>query len=59
MTLTDSDGNEVDVTWYASDSGYVSINGNWITGLASINTSSFRVYTSIGGTTYSCVVRVR
>ena len=59
LTLTDSDGDVVDVNWYASDSGFVSISGNRITGEAAINSSSFTVYTTIGGTTYSCIVRVK
>lgn len=59
LTLTDSEGNEVDVTWYASDDGYVSISGNRITGESTINSSSFYVYTTVNGTAYYCVVRVR
>ena len=59
LTLRDSDGNVVSVDWKASKSGYVKIEGNKITGLSSINSSSFKVYVKIGDNTYSCVVRVK
>lgn len=59
LTLKNSSGEVVDVTWQASASGYVSISGNTVTGVSSINSSSFTVYTTVGGTTYSCIVRVR
>lgn len=59
LTLTNSSGEVVDVTWQATASGYVTISGNWITGAASINSGSFTVYTTVGGTTYSCIVRVK
>ena len=49
----------MDVDWVASESGYVKIEGNKITGLKEINSSSFKVYVKIGDTTYSCIVRVR
>ena len=59
LTLTDSSGNVVNANWQASRSGYVSISGNTVTGVASINSNSFTVYTTIGGTTYSCIVRIK
>ena len=59
LTLKDSYGNIMDVDWVASESGYVKIEGNKITGLKEINSSSFKVYVKIGDTTYSCIVRVR
>ena len=59
LTLTDSDGDEVDVTWYASQDGYVSISGDRIIGVSTINSSNFYVYTTVNGTAYYCIVRVR
>lgn len=59
LTLKDSSGNAVNVTWQASRSGYVSISGNKVTGEAAINSNSFTVYTTVGGQTYSCIVRVK
>lgn len=59
LTLTDSSGNVVNVDWQASEPGYVEIDGNWITGVSSIDSSSFTVSVTIGDTTYSCIVRVR
>ena len=59
LTLRNSSGEVVDVTWQVSSSGYVTISGNTVTGAASINSNSFTVYTTVGGTTYSCIVRVK
>lgn len=59
LTLCDSDGNVMDVDWMASQSGYVEIDGNWVTGVDYINSSGFTVYVTVGDHTYSCVVRVK
>ena len=49
----------MDVTWVASRDGYVTIDGNKITGAAS--TSEVRMITLTGtydGQTFTCVIRV-
>ena len=38
---------------------YVEIDGNWITGVDYINSSSFTVYVTVGDDVYSCVIRVQ
>ena len=59
LMLCDSDYNVMDVDWQASYWGYVEIDGNWITGVDYINSSSFTVYVTVGDDVYSCVIRVQ
>ena len=55
LTLRDSDGNAVSVTWSVSDGSVCSVSGNEVTGKSSGDTT---VSTTYGGKTYSCIVRV-
>lgn len=55
LTLKDANGNAVNVNWSA-DSAKVTISGNTITGAAS---GTANVSATIGGTTYTCIVRVK
>lgn len=55
LTLTDGDGNVLEVTWTASGDN-VSIDGNKITGVSS---GKVEVSTTYEDVTYTCVVRVR
>lgn len=55
LTLKDSAGKTVDVTWHIDESKYCSITGNRITGEAS---GIAKVYTTYDGSEYSCIVRV-
>lgn len=57
LTLRDSEGEVMDVDWQVSESGYVEIDGNWITGVDN-NRYGVTVYVTVGNDTYSCVVRV-
>lgn len=56
LTLKDSDGNVIDVTWTAKDGSVVSIDGNKITGAKSGQTT---VSTTYEGETYTCIIYVR
>lgn len=61
LNLKDSEGNTVEVTWTASDEGYVKIEGNKLTGIKStwgLTKRYVTVSTTYEGTTYSCIVRV-
>lgn len=55
LTLTDSSGKAINVTWYVDEAKCCSVSGNRITGQAS---GSTKVYTTYDGTEYSCIVRV-
>ena len=55
LTLNDSAGKPVSVTWTASKDGVCTITGNKITGAAA---GTATVSTTHNGTTYSCIVRV-
>lgn len=56
LTITDQDGNIVDVDWENSGPSYVSVNGNTVKGKAA--TKYVKISTEIDGKTYECVVRV-
>ena len=55
LTLTNSSGTVVSAGWVASESGICTISGNSITGAGAGRTT---VSVTIGGKTYSCIVRV-
>lgn len=55
LTLKDADGNEVKVTWTASDSSICKVSGNTVTGVAKGNAT---VKTTYNGVVYTCIVRV-
>ncbi|MBQ7331049.1 MAG: Ig-like domain-containing protein [Oscillospiraceae bacterium] len=62
LTLKDSDGKNVDVTWTANKEGYVKIEGNKITGAKATSDISKRhvvVSCTYEGETYSCVIYVK
>lgn len=62
LTLKDSDGNTMDVTWTANKEGYVKIEGNKITGAKATSDISKRhvvVSCTYEGETYSCVIYVK
>lgn len=56
LTLTDQDGNIVDVDWQNSGPSYVSVNGNTIKGKAPAK--YVKISTELDGKTYECIVRV-
>lgn len=56
LTLEDENGNTVDVDWKTNGPSYLTIKGNKITAKAPY--SALKVYTTIGETTYTCVIRV-
>ena len=55
LTLKDGDGNVQEVAWAADKDGYVTIEGNKISGaaLGEVNVSA-----TFEGQTYTCIVRV-
>ncbi len=55
LTLTDSTGTVVNVTWSAAEKGICTISGNSITGAGKGQTT---VSATVGGKTYSCIIRV-
>ena len=55
LTLKDSSGNVLDVTWTAKDPSIVTIDGNKVTAAAVGKTE---VYVEYEGVTYSCIIRV-
>lgn len=57
LTLKDRDGNIIEVEWTVDKEGYVTIEGNKITGVAHLLTGVI-VSTEYEGETYSCIVRV-
>ena len=62
LTLKDSDGKNVDVTWTANKEGYVKIEGNKITGAKVTSDISKRhvvVSCTYEGETYSCIIYVK
>lgn len=59
LTLVDANGNAAEVTWTASRDGYVSIDGNKITGVKSTANDFVTVSTTYEGQTYQCIVRVK
>lgn len=56
LTLEDENGNAVDVDWKTNGPSYLTIKGNKITAKATY--SALKVYTTIGETTYTCIIRV-
>jgi len=56
LTLSDENGNSVDVTWTAADSAICTISGNAVKGAASGKTMVTAVHK---GQTFSCIVRVK
>ena len=56
LRLRSSEGETASVTWKASKSGVVSINGNKITGKS---TGTVTVSCEFEGVTYKCTVRVK
>ena len=56
LTLKDSSGNTLSVTWMITDTGICSANGNSIKGVSS---GLAKVYTTYGGSEYACIVRVK
>ena len=57
LTLKDSDGNIIEVEWTADKEGYVTIEGNKITGVTHL-LAGVIVSCEYEGETYSCIVRV-
>ena len=57
LYLKDADGKKLDVTWKASEEGYVTIEGNLITAVKGGKTIT--ISTTYEGVTYKCVVRVK
>jgi len=57
LYLKDADGNKLDVTWTASEEGYVTIEGNKITAIKA--GKSITVSTTYEGETYKCVLRLK
>lgn len=61
LTLSDSEGVNVDVEWTVSDEGYVTINGKTITAVKptyDLPKRSVTISTTIDDYTYTCTVRV-
>lgn len=56
LRLVDANGKTVSVTWSVEDSTICTVSGNTVTGAASGVTEVFVTY---GGTTYTCIVRVK
>lgn len=56
LTMVDSNGNQVDVTWKSKNSSIASVNGTRISGVAK---GSTRVTCTIDGETYTFIVRVK
>ncbi len=62
LTLSDANGAKINVTWTASEEGYVTIDGTRITGVAStqeLEKKSITISAEYEGKTYSCIVRVK
>lgn len=57
LYLRDADGNKLDVTWTASEEGYVTIEGNKITAIKA--GKSITISTTYEGETYKCVLRLK
>lgn len=57
LTLKDSEGNVLDVTWEVDKEGYVTIDGNKITGVAH-NLAGVKVSATYEDVTYTCIVRI-
>lgn len=57
LTLKDSEGNVLDVVWEVDKEGYVTIEGNKITGVTH-NLAGVIVSTTYEDVTYSCIVRI-
>ena len=57
LRLKDANGDNIEVQWEASESDYVTIDGNKITG-AQAKLAGVTVSTTYEGTTYSCLVRI-
>lgn len=57
LYLRDGDGNKLDVTWKASEDGYVTIEGNKITAVKA--GKSITVSTTYEGETYKCTLRLK
>ncbi len=55
LTLKDSSGNVMDVTWSVGNSSVASVSGNWVIGEG---TGTTTVSTTVDGETFSCVIRV-
>lgn len=55
LKIKNSDGTTASVTWSASKSGIVSVEGNTVTGLTSGTTT---LSATVEGVTYQCIVRV-
>lgn len=55
LTLTDEQGNPVDVSWVASDGSVCTVSGNAVTAVA---TGMITVSANVEGANYSCIVRV-
>ena len=61
LTLSDSEGVNVDAEWTVSDEGYVTINGKNVTAVKptyDLPKRSVTISTTIDGQTYTCTVRV-
>ena len=56
LKITNEDGESASVTWKASTSGIVNVNGNTVTGAESGSTT---LTATVDGKTFSCIVRVR
>ena len=62
LRLTDANGANVTVEWTASEEGFVTIDGNRITGVAcgkDDKVKAIQVSTTYEGETYSCIVRIK
>lgn len=57
LYLKDGDGNKLDVTWTASEEGYVTIEGNKITAIKA--GKSITVSATYEGETYKCTIRLK
>jgi len=61
ITLTDSEGVNVDAEWVVSDEGYITISGRNITAVkatSDLPKRSVTITATVDGETYSCTVRV-
>lgn len=57
LYLRDANGNKLDVTWKASEEGYVTIEGNLITAVKAGKTIT--VSTTYEDVTYKCIIRLK
>lgn len=59
LRLRDASGKTLDVEWKASRDGYITIDGNTVTGVKSTKNDFVTVSATVGDETFKCIVRVK